>query len=141
MFQAGGAGGFASQSVEPGKFESINTMSYDAGPDHNGRSDKKFVMNIANWSDTRPLPAASSVSGPIVMKPGQTLICGPSLSPKSSFKIDSGLGHNTLGFDWDNRLTKAIKAKPSFTPGLGYEMYAVTISNIRKPGGCPYIPS
>ena len=140
MFQAGGAGDFASQSVEPGKFESINTMSYDAGPDHNGRSDKKFVMNIANWSDTRPLPAASSVSGPIVMKPGQTLICGPSLSPKSSFKIDSGLGHNTLGFDWDNRLTKAIKAKPSFTPGLGYEIYAVTISNQRKPGGMSLHP-
>ena len=40
-----------------------------------------------------------------------------------------------MGFDWDNRLTKAIKAKPSFTPGLGYEIYAVTIDHIRKQGG------
>jgi hypothetical protein len=135
MFQAGGAGGFASQSVESGKFESINTMSYDAGSDHNGRSDKKFVMNIANWSDTNPLPASTAISGPIVMKPGQTLICGPSFPPNSSFKIDAGSGHSTVGFDWDNRLTKAIKAKPSFTPGLGYEMYAVTIAHMRRPGG------
>ncbi len=134
MFQAGGSGGFASMSVEAGKFESINTMSYDAGSDHNGRSDKKFVMNIANWSDTDPLDASSAISAPIVMKPGQTLICGPSFAPSASFKSDASAGHSTVGFDWDNRLTKAIKAKPSFTPGLGYEMYAVTISNMRKPG-------
>ena len=57
MFQAGGAGGFVSQSVEPGNFEAINTMSYDSGSDHNGRTDKKFVMNIANWSDADPLDA------------------------------------------------------------------------------------
>ena len=134
MFQAGGAGGFASQSVEPGKFESINTMSYDAGSDHDGRKDKIFVMNIADWANANPLPAASSISGPIIMKPGQTLICGPSFPPNSSFQIDAGSGHSTVGFDWDNRLTKAIKAKPSFTPGLGYEMYAITIAHMRRPG-------
>ena len=133
MFQAGGSGGFASQSVEPGKFEAINTMCR-SGAEHNGRTDKKFVMTIANWSDTQPLTPSSAVSGPIVMKPGQTLVCGPSFPPDASFKSDAGLGHNTLGFDWDNRLTKAIKAKPSFTPGLGYEMVAVTIANIRRPG-------
>jgi hypothetical protein len=98
MFQAGGAGGFASQSVEPGKFESINTMSYDAGPDHNGRSDKKFVMNIANWSDAKPLDTSSSITGPIVMKPGQTLICGPSFPPKSSFKADKAGERIQLNF-------------------------------------------
>ena len=135
MFQAGGTGGFVSQSVEPGKFESINTMSYDAGADHNGRSDKKFVMNIANWSDTNPYTPTSPISSPIVMKPGQTLICGPSFAPNASFKSDASGGHSTVGFDWDNRLTKAIKAKTSYTPGLGYEMYAVTISQMRKPGG------
>ncbi len=133
MYQAGGAGGFVSQCVVPGEFESINTMSYDAGAAHKGRTDKIFVMNIANWSNADA--SSSDISAPIVMKPGETLICGPSFPADSSFKIDSGRGSNTLGFDWDNRLTKAIKAKPSFTPGLGYEMYAVTIGHMRLPGG------
>jgi hypothetical protein len=53
MFQAGGSGGFASLSVEPGKFEAINTMNYDAGSDHNGRSDKKFVTAVPQEDLTR----------------------------------------------------------------------------------------
>ncbi|MEI6606160.1 MAG: pilus assembly PilX N-terminal domain-containing protein [Verrucomicrobiota bacterium] len=134
MFQADGSGGFVSQCVVPGSFEAINTMSY-SGADHNGRKDKIFVMNIANWNDADPIATSSSISGPIVMKPGQTLVCGPIFPPDSSFQKDAGLGHNTVGFDWDNKLTKTIKAKPSFTPGLGYEMYAVTIAHIRQPGG------
>ncbi len=91
-------------------------------------------MNIANWNDANPIATSSTISGPIVMKPGQTLVCGPIFPSDSSFQKDAGLGHDTLGFDWDNRLTAAIKAKPSFTPGLGYEMYAVTIAHIRQPG-------
>jgi hypothetical protein len=133
MFQAGGAGGFSSQSVVPGSFEPINTMAY-RDPPHD-RNNKTFVMNIANWSDTDPISVSAAISDPIVMKPGQTLICGPSFPPSSSFKKDASAGQSTVGFDWDNRLTKAIKAKPSFTPGLGYEMYAVTINHIRRPGG------
>ena len=134
MLQPGGTGSFTSLSVEPGKFEAINTMNYSAGGGHNGRTDKKFVMNIANWSDTNPLDSNSPISSPIVLKPGQTLVCGPSFPANSSFNIDSGRGNNTVGFDWDNRLTKAIKAKPSFTPGIGFELYSVTIANMRKPG-------
>ena len=134
MFQGGGVGGFVSQCVVPGNFEAINTMSY-SGSEHNGRKTKKFVMNIANWNDANPIATSSTLSGPIIMKPGQTLVCGPIFPPDSSFQKDAGLGHDTLGFDWDNRLTTAIKAKPSFTPGLGYEMYAVTIAHIRQAGG------
>ncbi len=80
MFQAGGAGGFVSQCVVPGNFEAINTMSY-SGSDHNGRKTKKFVMNIANWNDANPIATSSTISGPIVMKPGQTLVCGPIFPP------------------------------------------------------------
>lgn len=134
MFQAGGTGGFVSQGVVPNVFESINTMSY-SGAEHNGRREKIFVMNIANWADDDPIASSSSVTGPIVMRPGQTLVCGPRFPANSSFKSDSGSGHNTVGFDWDNRLTRAIKARPSFVPGLGYEMYAIAIAQIRKPGG------
>ena len=41
------------------------------------------------------------------------------------------------GFDWENDLTNAIKAKPSFTPGLGFETVAVNIKNLR-PIGSPW---
>jgi hypothetical protein len=135
MFQAGGGGGFLSQSVVPGTFESMNTYGY-TGSQY--RTNKIFRMHIANWSDTNPLDSSNAVSGPIIMKPGQTLVCGPSFPAGSSFKKDAGSGSNTIGFDWDNRLTKAIKAKPSFTPGIGYEMYAVTVEHIRRPRDTPY---
>ena len=128
MFQAGGAGPFVSQSVIPGTFESLSGMG---GADHRG--DKTFEMQIANWTDTSPLTPTSAISGPIVMKPGQTLICGPSLDPSKSFKSDAGAGSDTTAFDWENRLTKAIKAKPEFTPGLGFETCGVTVSHIRNP--------
>ena len=134
MFQAGGVGGFVSQSLIPGSFEAINTMSYGSTGGHQ-RADKIFVMNIANWNDPQPIGTSSTITGPIIMKPGQTLVCGPYLPPNASFKADAGKGSSTDGFDWDNRLTKAIKAKPSFVPGLGYEMYAVTIAHMDRPGG------
>jgi hypothetical protein len=107
-----------SQSRVPGTFESLNTMVQSRF-----RGDKSFVVNIANWMTTDPLSRNSEVAGPIVMKPGQTLICGPVLPPGSSLRTDSRLGSNTLGFDWENDLTAAIKAQPSYIPGLGFEAY------------------
>ena len=46
MLQSGGSGGFVSKSVIPGTFESLNTMYQIASY----RGDKKFVVNIADWS-------------------------------------------------------------------------------------------
>ena len=128
MFQANGAGEIVSQSVVPGTFESLNTMSYN---NPGFRNDRSFVMNIANWSDSNSLPASSSIDELIVMKPGETLVCGPTLPPGSSFDQDTKIGIDATGFDWRNTNTKSIKAMPFFTPGLGYEIYAVTISHIR----------
>jgi hypothetical protein len=100
------------------------------------RHDKTFEMSIANWSDTKPLATSTAISGPIVMKPGQTLVCGPCFDPNGSFKNDTGAGGgpSDVAFDWQNRLTDAIKAKPSFTPGLGFETAAVNIKNLRTMG-------
>ena len=82
------------------------------------RTEKSFALKIANWSS----PTASSPTGPIVMKPGQTLVCGPYLNPDASFSDSKG----TYFFDWQNNLTgykvdsggtatvNAIKAKPGF---------------------------
>ena len=128
MLQKGGTGSFESQSVEPGKFESLNTMIASSPAD---RGDKTFEMNIANWSNT-----GSTVSGPIVKKPGQTLVCGPYFDPNGSFKNDTGAGGGPtdVAFDWQNKLTNSIKAKPNFTPGLGFETVAVNIKNLRTMG-------
>lgn len=78
------------------------------------RREKQFVMKIANWS----APGSSSTTGPIVMKPGQTLVCGPYLNPDASFNNDRG----TRFFDWENISTGVdkngsilpINAKPGF---------------------------
>lgn len=82
------------------------------------RTEKSFALKIANWSS----PTASSPTGPIVMKPGQTLVCGPYLNPDASFSDSKG----TYFFDWQNNLTgykvdsggtatvTPIKAKPGF---------------------------
>jgi hypothetical protein len=133
MYQSGNGGEFVSQGVVPGVFESINTMAYESHTDFTGkktRNNKSFVMNIANWQTSDSLASNSAISGPITLKPGQTLICGPYFDPNASFKKDAGLGNNTVGFDWRNALTSSIKAKPNFTPGLGYEIYATAISHV-----------
>jgi hypothetical protein len=99
------------------------------------RGDKTFFLNIANWKTTDLLAANSEIAGPIVMKPGQTLICGPVLPPGASLKTDSTRGSNTIGFDWENDLTNAIKAQPSSIPGLGFENYGATIAHMRPAAG------
>ena len=74
------------------------------------RREKTFVLKIANWSS----PTSTSTTGPLVMKPGQTLVCGPYLDPNASFSNNMG----TPFFDWQNDLTGTgtlpIKAKPGF---------------------------
>jgi hypothetical protein len=128
MFQAAEGGAFTSRSLLPGTFESLNTMAY-SHPDHRGN--KEFAVTIANWSDPQPLKTSSSINGPITLKPGQTLVCGPIMPPDASLKNDSVKGSDTIGFDWRNYLSDDIKAMPKFTPGLGFELYHVTIAHIR----------
>lgn len=88
------------------------------------KGEKSFYMKIANWTS----PTATATSGPIVMKPGQTLICGPYLDPAASFSDNKG----TPFFDWQNNLTgvdnqgnlgAAINAKPGYTNAcVGYDV-------------------
>ena len=107
------------QSVIPTHFESMNEMVQNQ-PD---RGEKKFIINLANWKDPLPANTANTdISGPIVMKPGQTLLCTPYLDPQGNFLKDSRSGSKNDIFDWENKITaKGIKAKPGFTPGLGFE--------------------
>lgn len=127
-----GIGSGTSQSVIANTFESPNTMFLaQSNGGWRPRGNKSYVMTIANWANTQPLATSAAISSPIVMKPGQTLICGPSYSPTASFRTDGGLGSNTVGFDWESKHTSSIKAKPQFIPGLGFETTGTAISHVR----------
>ncbi len=107
------------QSAIPADFESMNEMVQN----QSDRGEKKFIINIANWKDPLPVnTSASDIAGPIVMKPGQVLVCAPYLDPDGNFLKDSRSGSKNDVFDWENKLTaNGIKAKPVFTHGLGFE--------------------
>ena len=114
-----GGSGSESQSIVSSNFESLSEYTQDK----NVAGDKRFVVNIANWRD--PLPGNTAnidILEPIVMKPGQTLVCTPYLNPAGNFLKDSRSGSVNDVFDWQNKLTAVgIKAKPGITPGLGFE--------------------
>ena len=126
MLDKSGTGNFVSQSIQPGTFESLNIMA--------GNGSKKYVINIANWKDTQKLSASSAITGPIVMSPGQTLICGPRFRPDRGWVDDQG--NDTDSFDWNNnlKLTESIKAQPGVIPGLGFETYGITPGSYYIPG-------
>jgi hypothetical protein len=132
MLQPAEGGGFRSMSVSPGAFEALNTMAKNSNVGGRPlRSDRKYAMTIADWSDSQPLSDSTAVTGPIILKPGQTLVCGSILPPDSSYDGDSRGSGKAVGVDRGGDLIGNIKAVPSFTPGLGFETDAPTISAYR----------
>jgi type II secretory pathway pseudopilin PulG len=138
MLQPAGVGPFISQSMVPGAFESLNNMTY-----RGSRGNKKFIMKIADWKNAKPAtvvaPDTYAINGPIVMKPGQTLVFSPYFSAQSttsanaaSFYEDSKnvTGTRTIAFDWQSHMTSSIKAKPIFVPGVGFETCLIVPSHI-----------
>ena len=82
----------------------------------------KFSLKIANWTDNSALTPTSAFSGPIVMRPGQTLICSPFISEAASFG-----GNRDVFFNIQNSMTGTaafpIKAIPKFTGRcVGYDI-------------------
>lgn len=124
MHKSGDGGGFVSMSTVQNEFESINTMRWS-----NHRGGKTITMTIANWAD--PGGTSDNTSGPIVLKPGQTLICSPSFPPDASFMKDANGGSNVDGYDWQNEVTNDIKGAPGYISGLGYEISAVCPGSLR----------
>jgi hypothetical protein len=95
------------------------------------KREKAFVMKIANWS----APASTSTTGPIIMRPGQTLVCSPYLNPLACFRDNKG----TPFFDWQNNLTGTgslpINAKPGYNGRcVGYDVDWTTPPNMAGPG-------
>jgi hypothetical protein len=129
MYQKNGSGPYLSQSVDPASFESYNQMMW-----HTIQPEKhEFGMTIANWENSFPFSSGNTskdnIISPMILRPGQTIICGPYLDPTASLKKDAGLGSNTQSFDWLNILSKNMKARPSFVPSLGVETWGVTMAH------------
>lgn len=96
------------------------------------KGEKSFALDIANWSS----PTSSSTTGPISLRPGQTLVCGAYLDPGASFADTKG----TPFFDWQNNLTGVdasgnvtlpIKARPGFAgKAVGFDVDWITPPHI-----------
>ena len=114
---------------------------YDGSGRTGGYIKKSIVMKIANWTDydrtTSKTQTAAQIetdadaennqpkSGPIIMKPGQTLICTPYLNPSEFFGSNGeGSGSNgTTFFDYANSLSRSLKAKPGYNgPFIGLDL-------------------
>ncbi len=118
-----------------GKLVPFNEL-YDGSGRTGGYIKKSIVMKIANWSDydkttSRTLSPAQieseadaensqPKSGPVIMKPGQTLLCAPYLNPAEFFNTN-GEGNPALNyggttfFDYANSLSRSLKGKPGYT--------------------------
>ncbi|MCX6877763.1 MAG: hypothetical protein NTW21_28720 [Verrucomicrobia bacterium] len=114
---------------------------YDGSGRTGGYIKKAIVMKIANWTDydrttsktqtTAQIEAEAEAennqpkSGPITMKPGQTLICAPYLNPSEYFATNgegTGPGGTTF-FDYANSLSRSLKAKPGYNgPFIGLDL-------------------
>lgn len=109
---------------------SVNEMFVDDAQ----KGEKSFALDIANWTS----PGSASTSGAIVMRPGQTLVCGPYLNPAASFDDVKG----TPFFDWQNNLTGInqggtttfpIAAKPGFAgKAVGFDIDWVTPTHVNS---------
>ncbi len=94
---------YVNDTPQSSQMVSLNDFFVNAGQ----RTQIDFVMNVANWS----APGSSATSGPIVLKPGQSMVCSPYLNPDASFSNNKG----TPFFDYQNNLTANINAKPGFS--------------------------
>lgn len=98
---------------------SINDMFVNGGQ----KGEKSFALNIANWSSP-----TSRDSTPLTLRPGQTMVCGPFISPNASFSNTQG----TPIFDWQNNLTgvdqagnitNPVPGRPGFTgKAVGFDV-------------------
>ncbi|MFY7818108.1 MAG: type IV pilus modification PilV family protein [Akkermansiaceae bacterium] len=91
---------------------SINDMFYGNQTQYKG--EKSFAINIANWSSP-----TSRDSSPITLRPGQSMVCGPYISPNASFSNNQGTSffdyqNNLTGVDKDGNITTPVAGRPGF---------------------------
>lgn len=92
---------------------SLNSLYWD----DNLSQDRVFVIGIANWSDYTS--SSTARTGPIVMKPGQTLVCGLHVDPQTIFGDGDG---KFIVNDRDLR-GEFVKASPGYKGRcVGYDL-------------------
>lgn len=94
------------------------------------RGEKSFAIDIGNWNSADP--ADASIAGPIVLKPGQTLVSGPFLDPNASWTNNSSFvdwmndGSQT-GVDRSGNVIGMMKGKPGFLgKAVGFDIDYLT---------------
>lgn len=119
-----------------GKLIPFNEL-YDQGRTQGGIA-KSIVLKISNWKgydttvteinggkaeaqiDKEAEKESSDPKDPVIMEPGQTLLCSPYIDPASQF---GRTGSPNTFFDFGNQLTRSIKAKPGFFGNtVGYDL-------------------
>jgi hypothetical protein len=115
---------YVNDKAQNTKMVPLNALNWDDA----SSVDRKFSISIANWTSYDLSNTARS--GPIVMKPGQTLICQLDLDPYVTFASVSG--------DYrvnDRDLTGAtVKATPGFKGRCyGYDLDVLSPDNYSPP--------
>ena len=94
------------------------------------RGEKSFALDIGNWSR----PGNSTTRGPIVMKPGQTLVSGPYLFPNTTFSVAGRIGpqfddwaNDATGVDLNGNVVAMIQGRPGFLgKAVGFDIDILT---------------
>ncbi len=101
LYDQGRTRGFINKSIV---LKISNWRTFDTTmSQHDGSKDESEIERDAERENSDP-------KDPVVMKPGQTLLCSPYIDPSSEF------GRTDLNtfFDYGNQLTRSIKTKPGF---------------------------
>ncbi|RYD85521.1 MAG: hypothetical protein EOP84_02245 [Verrucomicrobiaceae bacterium] len=135
------------QALNGGKLIPFNEL-YDQGRTQGGIA-KSIVLKISNWRgfdttvteinggkaesqiEKEAEKESSDPKDPIVMEPGQTLLCSPYIDPNSQF---GRTGSPNAFFDFGNQLTRSVKTKPGFFGNtVGYDIDWLNRNVIKYP--------
>jgi hypothetical protein len=107
------------------QFVSLNSLYWD----DNLSQDRKFIIGIANWSNYTAND--TSRASPIIMKPGQTLVCGIYMNPQTIFSYGDDSSWITNDRDLRGKFVKAI---PGFKGRcFGYDLDVLSPVNYSPP--------
>jgi len=109
---------------------SLSSMYY-FGDDPN-LPDRQFKITIANWKDYGfgVIGTTSTTrTGPIIMKPGQTMVCGIFINPQTTYS-NSGGGDSDWTSERDLWTDHSVKA----SPGFGGRCFGYDLDVLNPPG-------